>query len=119
LQVRAIQPARIRSSDPSQVLRQIERTYRDAVDEHGEPVELRLAMDDYATHKHKNCIEGTGLRLGVKCGSRRPAAEEPGINSSKKSNSETGRTLSAFLCSSGRRNCLRLGEPWCDTAGGI
>ena len=35
-------------------LRQIERTYRDAVDEHGEPVELHLVMDNYAAHKHKN-----------------------------------------------------------------
>ena len=35
-------------------LRQIERTYRDAVDEQGEPVELHLVMDNYAAHKHKN-----------------------------------------------------------------
>ncbi len=35
-------------------LRQIERTYRDAVDEHGEPVELHLVMDNYAAHKHHN-----------------------------------------------------------------
>jgi transposase len=35
-------------------LRQIERTYRDAVDEHGQPVELHLVMDNYAAHKHKN-----------------------------------------------------------------
>ena len=35
-------------------LRQIERTYRDTVDEHGEPVELHLVMDNYAAHKHKN-----------------------------------------------------------------
>lgn len=36
-------------------LRQIERTYRDAVDpETGEPVELHLVMDNYAAHKHKN-----------------------------------------------------------------
>ena len=34
-------------------LRQIERTYRDAVDEQGEPVELHLVMDNYAAHKHK------------------------------------------------------------------
>lgn len=35
-------------------LRQIERTYRGAVDEHGEPVELHLVMDNYAAHKHQN-----------------------------------------------------------------
>ncbi len=35
-------------------LRQIERTYRNAVDEHGDPVELHLVMDNYAAHKHKN-----------------------------------------------------------------
>lgn len=38
-------------------LRQIERTYRDAVDEHGEPVELHLVMDNYAAHKHKKVKE--------------------------------------------------------------
>lgn len=38
-------------------LRQIERTYRDAVDENGEPVELHLVMDNYAAHKHKNVKE--------------------------------------------------------------
>ena len=35
-------------------LRQIERTYRGAVDEYGEPVELHLVMDNYAAHKHAN-----------------------------------------------------------------
>nr|WP_179617457.1 IS630 family transposase [Nocardioides marinisabuli] len=36
-------------------LRQLERTYRHAVDEEtGEPVELHLVMDNYAAHKHKN-----------------------------------------------------------------
>lgn len=36
-------------------LRQIERTYRNAVDEETrEPVELHLVMDNYAAHKHKN-----------------------------------------------------------------
>jgi transposase len=35
-------------------LKQIERTYRGAVDpETGEPVELHLVMDNYAAHKHK------------------------------------------------------------------
>ena len=36
-------------------LRQIERTYRDAIDpQTREPVELHLVMDNYAAHKHKN-----------------------------------------------------------------
>jgi transposase len=35
-------------------LRQIERTYRDVVDEAGDPVELHLVMDNYAAHKHAN-----------------------------------------------------------------
>ena len=35
-------------------LRQIERTYRGAVDEDGVAVELHLVMDNYAAHKHKN-----------------------------------------------------------------
>ncbi len=36
-------------------LKQIERTYRGAVDpETGKPVELHLVMDNYAAHKHKN-----------------------------------------------------------------
>ena len=39
-------------------LKQIERTYRDVVDEvTGEPVELHLVMDNYAAHKHKNVRE--------------------------------------------------------------
>ncbi|WGL51869.1 IS630 family transposase [Nocardioides sp. BP30] len=35
-------------------LKQIERTFRDALDGNGEPVELHLVMDNYATHKHRN-----------------------------------------------------------------
>ena len=35
-------------------LKQIERAYRDVVDEHGQPLELHLVMDNYAAHKHKN-----------------------------------------------------------------
>jgi transposase len=36
-------------------LKQIERTYRDVVnDDTGEPVALHLVMDNYAAHKHKN-----------------------------------------------------------------
>lgn len=38
-------------------LRQIERAYRDAVDEHGVPVELHLVMDNYAAHKHAKVKE--------------------------------------------------------------
>jgi transposase len=34
-------------------LKQIERAYRHAVDEQGQPVELHLVMDNYAAHKHK------------------------------------------------------------------
>ena len=35
-------------------LKQIERTYRDVLDEAGEPVQLHLVMDNYAAHKHTN-----------------------------------------------------------------
>jgi transposase len=35
-------------------LKQIERTYRDAIDENGDPVALHLVMDNYAAYKHKN-----------------------------------------------------------------
>jgi transposase len=38
-------------------LRQIERTYREAVDEDGKPVELHLVMDNYAAHKHAKVKE--------------------------------------------------------------
>ena len=38
-------------------LKQIERAYRDVVDDHGVPVELYLVMDNYAAHKHKNVRE--------------------------------------------------------------
>ncbi len=34
-------------------LKQIERTYRDVLDEDGVPVQLHLVMDNYAAHKHK------------------------------------------------------------------
>ena len=33
-------------------LKQVERTYRDVVDDDGEPVPLHLVMDNYAAHKH-------------------------------------------------------------------
>ena len=35
-------------------LKQVERAYRDVVNDHGEPVELHLVMDNYAAHKHAN-----------------------------------------------------------------
>ncbi len=35
-------------------LKQIERTYRDVVDQDGVPLELHLVMDNYAAHKHTN-----------------------------------------------------------------
>ena len=35
-------------------LKQIERAYRDVLDEAGVPVQLHLVMDNYAAHKHKN-----------------------------------------------------------------
>ncbi len=35
-------------------LKQIERAYRDVVDDQGDPVELHLVMDNYAAHKHAN-----------------------------------------------------------------
>lgn len=35
-------------------LHQIDRASVDAVDEHGDPVELHLVMDNYAAHKHAN-----------------------------------------------------------------
>ena len=38
-------------------LKQIERAYRDVVDDDGNPVELHLVMDNYAAHKHKNVRE--------------------------------------------------------------
>lgn len=41
-------------------LRQIERTYRDASDEHGRPVDLHLVVDNYAAHKHKKVREWLG-----------------------------------------------------------
>jgi len=38
-------------------LKQIERAYRDVVDDDGNPVELHLVMDNYAAHKHNNVRE--------------------------------------------------------------
>ncbi|MHB1290461.1 IS630 family transposase [Georgenia sp.] len=54
-QVTAALKPRHRHQEFLSFLKQIERTYRDAVDpETGEPVELHLVMDNYAAHKHKN-----------------------------------------------------------------
>ena len=47
----ALKP-RHRNTEFLAFLKQIERTYRDVLDEHGEPVELHLVMDNYAAHKH-------------------------------------------------------------------
>ncbi len=35
-------------------LKQVERGYRNVLDDQGEPVELHLVMDNYAAHKHPN-----------------------------------------------------------------
>ncbi len=35
-------------------LKEVERAYRDVVNDDGEPVELHLVMDNYAAHKHAN-----------------------------------------------------------------
>lgn len=35
-------------------LKQIERTYREVLNEHGDPVQLHLVMDNYAANKHAN-----------------------------------------------------------------
>jgi transposase len=53
-QVTAALKKRHRHQEFLAFLRQIERTYRDVVDESGEPVELHLVMDNYAAHKHAN-----------------------------------------------------------------
>jgi transposase len=47
----ALKP-RHRNTEFLAFLKQIERTYREVLDEHGEPVELHLVMDNYAAHKH-------------------------------------------------------------------
>jgi transposase len=52
-QVSAALKPRHRNSEFLAFLKQIERTYREVVDEvTGEPVELHLVMDNYAAHKH-------------------------------------------------------------------
>jgi transposase len=49
----AVKP-RHRNTEFLAFLKQVERAYRDVVDEDGEPVELHLVMDNYAAHKHPN-----------------------------------------------------------------
>ncbi len=57
-QVTAALKPRHRNQEFLAFLKQIERTYRDVVDEEtGVPVELHLVMDNYAAHKHKNVRE--------------------------------------------------------------
>jgi transposase len=52
-QVTAAMKPRHRNTEFLAFLKQIERTYRDVVDQDtGEPVELHLVMDNYAAHKH-------------------------------------------------------------------
>ena len=53
-QVTAALKPRHRHQEFLAFLKQIERTYRDVVDDNGVPVELHLVMDNYAAHKHKN-----------------------------------------------------------------
>ncbi len=53
-QVTAALKPRHRHQEFLAFLRQIERTYRDVLDEAGQPVQLHLVMDNYAAHKHKN-----------------------------------------------------------------
>jgi hypothetical protein len=46
-------------------LRQIDRAYADALDEHGQPLELHLVMDNHPAHKHaevRGFIEGWNRR---------------------------------------------------------
>jgi transposase len=49
----ALKP-RHRNTEFLAFLKQVERAYRDVVDEDGDPVELHLVMDNYAAHKHAN-----------------------------------------------------------------
>jgi len=51
-QVTAAVKPRHRNTEFLAFLKQLERTYRDVVDEHDVPVELHLVMDNYAAHKH-------------------------------------------------------------------
>lgn len=53
-QVTAALKPRHRHQEFLAFLKQIERTYRHALDDDGHPVELHLVMDNYAAHKHTN-----------------------------------------------------------------
>ncbi len=53
-QVTAALKPRHRHQEFLAFLRQIERAYRDVLDEGGVPVQLHLVMDNYAAHKHAN-----------------------------------------------------------------
>jgi hypothetical protein len=58
-------------------LKQIERTYRDAVDAAtGKPVELHLVMDNHAAHKHQNVREWLAKHPGPR--STSPRRTPPG-----------------------------------------
>jgi transposase len=52
-QVTAALKPRHRHQEFLAFLKQIERTYRDVLDDAGDPVQLHLVMDNYAAHKHK------------------------------------------------------------------
>ena len=56
-QVTAALKPRHRHQEFLAFLKQIERTYRDVLDDDGDPVELHLVMDNYAAHKHNNVRE--------------------------------------------------------------
>ena len=56
-QVTAALKPRHRHQEFLAFLKQIERTYRDVLDDDDNPVELHLVMDNYAAHKHKNVRE--------------------------------------------------------------
>jgi len=49
----ALKP-RHRNTEFLAFLKQVERAYRDVLDDQGNPVELHLVMDNYAVHKHAN-----------------------------------------------------------------
>jgi transposase len=53
-QVTAALKPRHRHQEFLAFLKQIERAYRDVLDDQGQPVELHLVMDNYAAHKHPN-----------------------------------------------------------------
>ena len=56
-QVTAALKPRHRHQEFLAFLKQIERAYRDVLDDNGAPVDLHLVMDNYAAHKHNNVRE--------------------------------------------------------------